>query len=355
MNEKNPTFTTHLRPSRCVGLLADSESSLDERERTHLEECPRCREYLSRLLGAVAARPMFELPLKAADEAATAEHLLAKVERLREHADFPGAFRLLTSVLLMDGRPEIRQQCALASARLHREMGYFEIAVEQFRSLLRSPDLGVAAKIDCLNNLAWFERQNQNLAAAAALLRDAARLGRSGTALAVRKEYAETLHQQAVVMMTREDYDTAAELIAEAVRAREEIDGEEQLDLARSLLVQGAIRSKQDDPAGGIELLSAAYELRVKALGPNHADVADLLCRMGDMYTIQGLHDEAKNSYDEAIVSFKNSASNLLGTIGLARCHARLREWYPDLDLPDVAQDFATRAQTVLARPLPGM
>jgi tetratricopeptide (TPR) repeat protein len=342
MTEKDASFTTHLRPSRCVSLLTDPEASLDADERKHLDECRRCRDYVLRVMGVLPPRP-------------TAEQLLAKVERLREHADFPGAFRILTSVVLIDGRPEIRQQCALASARLHREMGYFEIAVEQFRSLLRSPDLGVVAKIDCLNNLAWFERQNQNLVAAAALLREAAELGRADPSRAVRKEYAETLHQQAVVVMTHEDYDEATSLIAAAVHIREEIDGEERLDLARSLLVQGAIRSMQGDLDAGLKLFQRALAIRVKALGPNHADVADLLCRMGDIYKEQNRHTEAKCAYDQAIVSCKKSASTLLGAIGLVRCHTRLAEIYPDLDKTDVAHDFAARTLTVVAQPLPAV
>jgi tetratricopeptide (TPR) repeat protein len=337
MTEKHASFTTHLRPSRCLALLADSEAVLDPDERKHLDECPGCRDYMLRVVGAVPPRPSAEL-------------LLATVERLRERADFPAAFKVLTSVVLIDGRPEVLQQAALASARLHREMGYFEIAVEQFRSLLQSPGLGVAARAACLNNLAWFERQKGGLDDAAAFLRQAAELARSETSLAVLKEYAETLHQQAVLMMTRGQYDEASSLIADALRIRVENDGPERLNTARSLLIQGAVRSLQGDPAAGLELLAQALEIRENALGPNHADVADLLCRMGDMYKAQGLRDEAKRAYDQAILSFQKSASTLLGTIGMARCHARLAEIYADWNRPDLARGFAARALPVLDR-----
>lgn len=343
MDEKNGSFTTHLPPSRCVSLLAGPDTSLSEEEQRHLEGCPQCRDYVHRVLGALP-RP-------------TAEDLLARVERLREHADFPGAFRILTSVVLIDGRPEIRYQAARASARLHREMGYFEIAVEQFRSLLRSPELGAAAQIDCLNNLAWFERQKQNLVAAVALLSEAAELGRSDTSIAVRKEYAETLHQLAVVMMMRQDLALATARIEEAIRIREVIDGEERLDLARSLLVQGAIRSLMGDLDGALGLFKFALRIRIKALGPNHGDVADLLCRIGDVYKEQGRSGKTRLAYRKAISSFKKSASTLLGAMGLARCHARLAEIFPELDGPEQTQlqDIAARTFTAVAQPLPAL
>jgi tetratricopeptide (TPR) repeat protein len=336
MVERDAAFTTHLPPSCFFRLLADPEAALAPAQRKHVEECATCKENMLRVLGAVAPHP-------------SARQLLARVERHRERGEFPRAFELLTSVVLLDGRPEVGQLCALASARLHREMGYFEIAVEQFRALLRSPGLGPAPRIACLNNLAWFERQNDDLDSAQALLRQAESLAAGEAALAVRKEHAETRHQQAVVLMIRRQLDGAAALIAEALRIREELDGPERLDVARSLLIQGAIRSHQGDPAGGVELLRQALAIRVAALGPYHADVADILCRIGDMYKMQGLDGEAKRTYDDAIASFKGLTSTLLGTIGLARCHARLAEIYPELNQPGQAADFASKALAVLA------
>src|SRR5688572_25816705 len=117
MTDRNAAFTTHLPPSCFFRLLADPEATLSPPERQHVEACATCRDNMLRVLGAVAPR-------------ASAEQLLAKVEWLRERGEFPRAFEALTSIVLLDGRPEVRQLCALASARLHRELGYFEIAVE---------------------------------------------------------------------------------------------------------------------------------------------------------------------------------------------------------------------------------
>jgi tetratricopeptide (TPR) repeat protein len=259
-------------------------------------------------------------------ETAAADASLAKAVALREYAQLAEAAGALYRNLLVEVPDQGLAGVLVERARLDREAGQFEIAEEEFQALLECPDLRVADRIACLNNLAWLARRHfRDLDLAERYLKEAGE--HAGPEQGpIQKEVSETMHQLAVLRMMQGRLSEAESLIEEVVQLRERIDGTERLAVARSLLVKGAILEEQ----GKLELAQKCnlecLSIREAAFGLTHADVADTLYYVGDLYKKQGRLEDAEAMYGRAHAAYKNAASTAPGQIRLAWCHSRLAD-----------------------------
>src|SRR5262245_59384140 len=95
--ESSETCCRHLLPSRCFGLISDPLSDLSAEEASHLAVCQPCQKYLLRVFAAYL-QP-------------NAGEMLARIAQLREHADFPAAFKALERLRRTGPTGEVRIRC----------------------------------------------------------------------------------------------------------------------------------------------------------------------------------------------------------------------------------------------------
>jgi len=254
----------------------------------------------------------------------SAEASLAKAQWLREYGSFAEAAGILCRISMADPAEKIGVD--VERARLHREMGQFEVAVGEFLAILEYPQLPVSARIACLNNLAWLARRyDADLDLAEHYLAEAATCAARRDERN-RKETAETKHQLAVIRMKQGDLRDAELLIDEVIRLREALNDSERLDVARSLLVKGAILEAYGKLDLALKYHQETLAIREAAFGLTHADVADTLYYLGDLYKKLGRLDDADATYGRAGVAYENAASTPQGRMALACCHSRLAD-----------------------------
>lgn len=281
------------------------------------------------------------------------EIFLAEARWLREHGQLADAAAKLNRAELTCDNEEVSFDCLAERARLHREMGEFEVAAAEFGDLLqwleeKEPGFGRGVKVTCCNNLAWLARKRGNLEEAQFYL-DQAQHFAGEHAGKFARQLTETDHQRAVVWMLLSSQvqggaallENASKLIDKVIEARQEIDSVECLNVARSLVIKAAILERKKLSAEALRISNEALKIRVDAFGEAHGDVADSLFRIADLHKLQGQWDTAIATYEKAIAAYQKSASTELGKIAMARCHARLAEVYTVLQQPKHARDHA--------------
>jgi tetratricopeptide (TPR) repeat protein len=157
----------------------------------------------------------------------------------------------------------------------------------------------------------------------------------------------ETLMADAVKAYQQADYAKAEKLLLAALKEAEK-SGEQVLRLAVSLLALGRVYHAQGNYAEAEPLHQRALAIREKALGPEHADVAQSPNNLALLYKTQGKYAEAEPLYQRARAIWEKA-------LGPEHPHvATALEDYADLlrkmDRDAEAEKLEARAQAIRAK-----
>jgi tetratricopeptide (TPR) repeat protein len=95
-------------------------------------------------------------------------------------------------------------------------------------------------------------------------------------------------------------YDKARPLLDESLAIRERLNGRESLAVAATLIRLGAL-AQRSGKGDAVALFRRSLAIREARLGPNHAEVADILGKLGMTLASKGRFDEAETTLRRAL------------------------------------------------------
>jgi tetratricopeptide (TPR) repeat protein len=111
----------------------------------------------------------------------------------------------------------------------------------------------------------------------------------------------ESLNKQVVTLYQQGRYSEATEIAEEVLQLREKALGPDHPDVAISLNNLAAIYEAQGKHGEAEALYKRSLEIREKALGPDHPYVATSLNNLAELYRVQGKYSEAEPLYKRSL------------------------------------------------------
>jgi tetratricopeptide (TPR) repeat protein len=111
----------------------------------------------------------------------------------------------------------------------------------------------------------------------------------------------ESLNKQVVTLYQQGRYSEATEIAEEVLQLREKALGPDHPDVAISLNNLAAIYEAQGKHGEAEALYKRSLEIREKALGPDHPYVATSLNNLAELYRVQGKYSEAETLYKRSL------------------------------------------------------